>query len=344
MSARVPVARTTPVTTDIKTGLPVLSTTHSGVARLLNWSLGHSLVNVPAFCPGNTIGAGSNGSYFFRVAPKYQAIQRAWAFTLRSTSTTAGAVVAIKVPSTAGSATATFTVGNDRETLNSFLVVENRSAQSAAEETVSCNLAVTGKAIEVEQIACWDMPRPQLAVGGDDGGVDLSTVAYRERIYDGTGQSIGGIVDSTIAALAACRRVLMQWALPATVSEALAITGTSYANALPGTSIVLARKLYRSSTTGTLSAKVYARTADTTDIADVRITTTSGASAVINIPTGSHAAFAWHGAPLTFAVDCEDLGEADGLPGGDWDELTVEAKVTAGGDILYLASISIWEA
>ena len=346
MAAIVTVAHPGPVTvTAIKSGLPVLGTTHSGIARLTNWAQGRGMVNIPAYSPGNTIAAAANGSYFFRVTPRYQAIQRVWAFTLRSTSTTIDTTVAIKVPYNAGSALATVVAGDDRDTLSTYIVVEDRASQSATEEEISCNLAVTGAGCVVESITCWDMPRAELAINANDDGVDLQTVAYRTPIREGTAESLGGEADAVVAALAACRRVLMQWALPATTSEARSITGTSYGNALGGgTSIILARKLYRSSTTGTLSAKVYAKTADTSDIADVRFTTTSGASATINIPAASHGNFAWFGAPLTFTADCEDLTVSDGRRSTRWDELTVEAKVTAGGDILYLASISVWEA
>lgn len=343
MSAIVPVSRVAPTVTEVKTGNAVLSTTVAGVGRLINWALGHSMVVVPAYCPGNTIVSGSSGVYNYRILPKYQAIQRCWCFTLNSTDGTAGAIVTITI----GGVSSTFVVGSDADELNSFVVVENRSAQSATEETIAVTIAVSGKGAIVMQIGAWDMPRPALAIGGSDNGVDTETLAHRERIYDGTGRSIGGLVDGTIAALAACRRVLMQWALPATTSEALSVTDTSYANIFTGTTgttIVLARKLYRASTTGTLTAKVYARTADTSDIGDVRFTTSSGGSGTINIPTGSHAAFAWHGAPLTFDADCEDLSETDGLPSSTFDTLTIEAKVTAAGDELYLASVSVWEA
>lgn len=343
MAAIVPVSRVVPTVGEIKSGLGVLATTHGTIGRLLNWCHGRGMVNVPAYCPGNTITAGNSGDYFFRVGPRYQAIERVWCFTVRSTDADADALVTVTVPATGG-ATGTFVAGRDRETISSYMLIVPRSAQSAANETLSCRIAVSGKGAIVEQIASWDLPRAALDVGGSDGGVDVETLVYRERIYDGTGQSIGGLVDGTIAALAACRRVLFQYALPATTSEAINVTATAYGAVIPATTIVLARKLYQSSTTGTVTAQVYARTADASDIADVRFTTTSGASAVINIPINSNAAFAWHGAPLTFAVDCEDLGTADGLQGGVFDELTVEAKVTAAGDRLYLASASGWEA
>lgn len=343
MAATVSLARTQPTAAVISTGHTVLSTTMTGVAALLNWAQGSGMVAAPAFCPGNTIASAETKSYLFWFTPRYQAIQRVWAITCRCTDAAANATVTI----TAGGSSRVFTAGSNRESLDSVLLIEDLSAQSGTAAAVTLTIAAAGKAVIVEQIAAWDMPRPALAIGGDDGGVDLASVAARERIYEGTGLSVGGISDASIAALAACRRVLMQHALPATTADALQVTGTAYANVFTsttGTTMVLARKLYRADTTGTLSAKVYAKTADTSDIADVRFTTTSGASAVINIPTGSHAAFAWHGAPLTFTADCEDLGTTDGLPGGAWDAMTVEAKVTAGGDILYLASISVWEA
>lgn len=330
---------------EVRSGQAVLGTTHTGVARLTNWAMGRGMCNIPVYSPGNTIAAAANGSYFFRVAPRYQAIQRVWCFTLRSTSTSVNSTVAIKVPSSAGSTTATVIAGGDRDALGSFVVPEARASQSATEEIISCNLAVTGNACVVESISCWDMPRAELALDVNDDGVDLLTTSYRQPIYDGTCASIGGEADAVVAALATCRRVLMQWALPATTTEARSTSSTSYVSALGGgTSIVLARKLYRSSTTGTLSAKIYARTADTSDIGDVRFTTTSGSSQVINIPTGSHANFAWFGAPLTFTADCEDLTVSDGRRSTRWDLLTVEFKVSDASDILYLASISVWEA
>lgn len=343
MSAPVPISRLTANTGEVTSGAAVLSLTHRSVGALTNWAQGRGMVN-PASVPGNTINAGSNASYFLRVKPRYQAIQRVWVFTLRCTSTTDVATVAVKVPYNAGSTTYTARVDISREVVTPFMVIENRSAQSATEEEISCNLAVSGKAVVVEQIAVWDMPRAALALDANDNGADLGTLAPGQRIVEGTGTSVGGVVDGTIAALTASRRVLMQWALPATTTEAIAINGTAYAAALPGTTIVLARKLYRGATTGTLTAEVYARTADTTDIGDVRFTMSSGGTGTINIPTGSHAAFAWHGAPLTFTADCEDLGTADGLQSSTFDTLTIDAKVTAAGDILYLAGISIWEA
>ena len=346
MAAIVPVGHpgALPVTA-IKSGLPVLGTDHSGVCRLIHWATGRGMMVIPAYSPGNTIAAAANGTYNFRVKPRAQSIQRVWAITIRSGSTTRNTTVAVKVPSTAGSTTATVTAGGDRERLSTFLIVEDRAAQNDTEETLSINLAVTVESCVVESIACWDMPRAELALNTTDDGVDLLTTQYRAPIFDGVNKSIGGEADAVVAALATCRRVLMQWALPATTTEARSTSSTSYVSALGGgTSIVLARKLYRSSTTGTLSAKIYARTADTSDIGDVRFTTTSGASATINLPTGSHANFAWFGSPLTFQADCEDLTVSDGRRSTRWDLLTVEFKVTDASDVLYLASISVWEA
>lgn len=343
MSATVPVARPgVPLVTGIKSGLPVLATEHAGAARLMNHAMGRGQV-APCYSPGTTIAAGQDRSFIHWHGPRYQAIQRVWVFSLRSTSTTLNSTVAIRAPFDAADANATVTVSGDRDALNSFMVVENRASQSATAEQVSCNLDVTGNDCVVESIGWWDMPRAQLALDANDDGVDLLGLQYRQAIYDGTNRSVGGEADAVLAALTAVRRVLGEWAVPATVTDALQVTATSY-TALPGSTIVLARKLFRSSTTGTLSARVYAKTDDASDIADVRFTTTSGASAVINIPTNSHAAFAFFGAPLTFQADCTDYDEPDGLRDGDWDELTIEAKVTAGGDKLYLASRGIWEA
>src|SRR5690349_7757949 len=136
MAAIVPFGRPTATSTEVLTGKPVLSTTHTAVAALTNWSNGGGMCVVPAYRPGNTIAAAANETYRFTVGPRYQSIQRVWFVGCLCTNKDLASTITLTV----GSDTVTAAAVGDREMTTTIMLIENRSAQSAATEVLAINI------------------------------------------------------------------------------------------------------------------------------------------------------------------------------------------------------------
>ena len=350
MPAPVPAARPNPVgdagaTTDIQIGRAVRGLTWRNVVLASNWALGRGAQVVPWHSPYLAVASAANITLRYKCKTRYAAVRRRWAFWIRSTATAGVSTVAIEVPS--GGTSQTVYVGDSKHSLRPFFVEENLSAQSSAENELTCKITATSGAIIIEGVSAVEMPRSSLDIGATEGGVSDLTVQPREPIYDGTFKSVGGFVDSVAQAYQAARRAsLFQWASndSTTAGEAIAISSITptYTNVFPLPLPLLGRKRQRTDVVKEASARVYARMSAAGPTGTVRFTMVSGDTASITGITGT--SYAWY--PTTnaaaFDVDCTDMTVSDGRRSARWDDCTIDATVSAAATV-YIASVSIWE-
>ncbi len=284
-----------------------------------------------------------------------QTVALAWVVSLRSRDAARATDVTITAPT--GTGTAQTVIAATVDALP-FIYIEPRASQSSAETEVTIRLAVGAvAACDVMSISCFAISRGQLAQSSTDHGIDDYSVSPRQPIFDGgsgTGRSLGEALRVTQTAITTARRVgLFQLGLPDNSGDAIQLVSAVYLALYTGGVQCLARKLYTSSTTGTVSCKALAWASSTAGggtYATMRVNTTSGGTGVTTLALGTSGARltttpTWYpNNAATFSVACEDLTTSDGLRGAAWDEVTFDALVNAGPATVYIATISGWEA
>jgi hypothetical protein len=332
MSAPLVTKRPEPSEQPLKTGAPVSTTTWAQLATLANWSRAKGACLVPWTMPLRTIGPGNNDTFRFRVKTRSSAVQRVWQVTMAAQKSTPAGVT-IKAPGATGAAYDLFVAkSDDGATKTTVTYVETLAAQTATEQEITINVAVTGDELMVEAICCYEQDRPSLDLASPDVGIFVPTVGTDQPIYDQTFRSVGGVMD-TLAALDARRVGIYHWTQGDSVAALTSsATPAPLTNAVP----VLTRKDIRTSTTGNLKWSVYAKVTGGTGT--VTLTTTSGVNDSHSVTSGS---FAWTAA-RTVAPACEDMSAVDGRRGGAWDYATINISCS-GGFSLTVQSISIWE-
>lgn len=352
MSARVSMLPANPTRSLILDGYPVASSPLLDMAALLNHVQGMGAQVIPCYSPGQAITAGNTATFRFRSVPRYQTIQRVWTVGVRSSHATSAAGVQLAAP-TGGSFTAYPSRGPvPRGAVTPLIYVETVSAQAAAEAELSLDVKATDVDMVVDSLGCWEMPRTALAIGGSEAGQDLELVRPGSAIMVGTGQHVGGLAAAMASARTTARRSgLVQWSIDGTITSAVAFTAGVYTSLWLLPQLILARKLYRTSTTGTVSARVWGWMSDATTACNIQFNTTSGGTGVYITSVPAAAASQtpqwWPvtgGAPGSFAVDCEDLTIADGRRSARYDDVQAQVKITSGAGKFYVSAVSVFEA
>jgi hypothetical protein len=308
--------------------------------------MGHGAELIPFFCPNTAISASGSLEFKWRVEPRYQQVQRVWVIGCVASARSASFTI---TPSVSG-ATTTHLASFAFETTSPAIIVEDVSSQSSSEAEIGFTITATD-ALTVRSIGCWEVPRHALATTASDGGVDPDTVLPREPIYDTTGKSYGGVLESVITARTAARRcgvLQLSWGKSTTAGHSLQTASTSFVQPLRGSMSQLARLLYRTASAGTTREhywRVLARSAAAgAGASECKITMTNGDTSTISFtPTTT---WTWYpstaGAAASFDVDVEDLTADDGRRSTRWDDTTFEYKIASG--TLHIASISVWES
>lgn len=309
-------------------------------ARLNNWIAGRGSMDVPAHAPGVTIASAGSSTFTYRLKPRYQTTRYAFSVLLTSAAATNCDV-------TVGGTTRVVRVQERRNALPETLYID-RSSQSDTEASLSITIApsASGDDVNVECISIEALPRSVLATGAahDDLGADRLDFFHRQAI-DTT-----NIADQGLARLNdlrdSARRVGIYQHSFGTDSP-FSTSSTTFVDVFDEDHEELGRYLYNGDTTRTHSWRVlaYADVAGTKG--EVRITNTSGASTVIDVPLSTTSA-TWlpvtGGSPDTFTCDCEDNTAANGRRRSGGDMHAIQARVTSASGTIYIESISIWEA
>lgn len=335
---------------EILNGVPVSSRAWQNMAHLANYCAGRGSSQIPAYYPGNTITAGSSGTYRYRFAGTQNTLSRVWFVRVRSASSTQDTEITITVDSQ--TAVGIFDDARDQRALT---LVETITTP-ADTGTMSLQIDVTSGVANaiVESIACYDIPRTELELGASpaDNAVHTDSVRAGAPIYDedaaGSGgtRSVQGLIDAYPFYASTTdnpypHRNQWQWAVP--VADAIAETSGTYTTISHMNLQYLVKKrqviesvnratFYAYAKVDSGSANVKFRSQGAIDLVALTITSTTGA---------------WVSSEYT-SFACEDLAEDDGRadisgsPG--WTGIEVQARVTTATQVDIEALALVQEA
>lgn len=335
MTASVPAIRHGVDLSGLVAGRTVRAHSWRSLAHLQNWVLGHGCHVVPAYVPDVSLSASTTYTFRYYFKPHYQATSRLWTFMGETTSYVS------RVTLTGDGAAATVTASPNRLSLvPQWYVDQVTQSQTGGEWTLQ--VQPLDYAVRVYQLGCVDLPRLVLSTSGNDNGLDLARFTPGRPIDMNAVQNLQDVTANIT--YYARRASYLQWAVPDTTAFARSDTNTSWGTAryvLGGTAAVYApthaRKRYSSSTTATLSARIYCWEPGGGTI-NARLVTASGntgASVAVTSATG-----AWSD-EMTVTIDCEDLSVSDGRRGSAWEGVDVQIYTTSG--TWYCSSLSAWE-
>lgn len=335
MARLVPIRRPEPDDGLILTAQPVSSLTWQALASLSNWCRGKGAQLVPSCFPERAITAGTTETFRFRVKTRNTAIQRVWCIVTR-TNTITTVQAEFQAPAVTGAVVKTI-VSTSLDNRVPIVYVENVAAKATSETEITLSIKAIDHNILVDSITCYEQDRPVLNGDATDYGIDTTTTAVRQPIFDASYQSIGGVFDGL--ANADARRVgLFHWSVGG--STLVTRSSATPANIFILDSPILTRKLYTGAVTGTVKWAIYAYLSGA-GTGTVTASTTSGASNTITI---TNTAAAWS-TPQTFAVDCDDMASADGRQTAGtprWDMLNFKFAGNGTRSIIVQA-ISVWD-
>jgi hypothetical protein len=178
MSARVPMIAPRISTVPVQTSKPLsASMTWQQIGAIANYCAGHGGTLIPSYHPGNTITAGSSGSYSYYVFPTHAIITRMWIVRAHSADPNVDAEVTI----TAGGYSTTQVVPSHKAQAYPLVLFQHLEARYYGEippdtPVVSIpgnlppdNIAIVINAeladIVVDRIACYEVPRDAMTLG-----------------------------------------------------------------------------------------------------------------------------------------------------------------------------------
>jgi hypothetical protein len=337
MTATVPERVWYPERSGVLVGDPVRGPHWSSIAPALNHLLGRGGTLIPWTSLNESLLKSATHTYRFTIWPRYQATHRVWLVSAVGSSAISGSQLTFTDPSGDSSS---FVVGEDESWVRSpHLHVEEIAARTSSETQVLVTISNATSPSENATtlgIACFEIPRPELAVDANDYGIDLATIGGGLSIYEDQGKSLGGVGQAISHAVAATRRRgLFHFARRAGGGN-LAFSGGAYAELLSFRPTFLDRFLYASNTVQTVPVRIYTRSgAGTTG--NVRLTMANGDTLTFAITAADSGT--WRTGSID--VHAEDLSTADGRRSTTWDTCTVEGQRTAGANSLYLESMSI---
>ena len=323
--------------TQIQNGAPVRGITWAAVARAINYANGSARTLIPHHSSWGVVDDESDtwGPVKFKVFPSYQATHRLWVATVEPVTQVDPPPTVIEFTDPSGGVATWRTSGTAGPAApRTFEHVETVTSRTTAETELSVSVALTGDTDGWISLACFELPRPQLAIDANDLGLELGSFQGGHWIYDATGRSLGALPEALAGALSRGRRTLFQWAVPATNAGAFQTSSTSYVDVCGDFyPEVLERFLYSGETAPTCTARVLAWVSGGTG--DVSITTGAGSvSTSVSATTPT-----WH--TLSPAVNAEDMSTADGRRGGSADTVRVQARKNTSGTI-YVASVGLF--
>lgn len=321
----------------IEAAATVRAPTWQDAAQAINYVRARGGVLIPAMQLNYTVTAGTSATFRFRIAPGTLSKAACWLIALKSASSVAQ-IASVQVPSGATSinqiAPTLYAVGSTGIYYDTAI---SGTSYAERELTFVVTAPVAG-AVIVSWAACYEAPRPFLALNATENGVDLQSILPAQPILDDTGRSYGEIGRAVSDALAndSRRCGFFHWFSPTGLSS----TSTSYTSPIRSFPI-LNRKLFYAETQRNMRFRVYASA--TTNTGNVRLTSSKGGTSTVTISVG---AAAWYpaiaGAAATLSVDSEDLSTADGLQGGTYNTVTPEIKINTAGTIT-LYGLSVFE-
>ena len=342
MTARVPVTFANPSRLGIASGKPVRGAHMVGVGDALNYLLGRGTVLLPATHPeGSSIAAAATATYHVELWEKEQAKYRIW--YLRP----------IVSPSTGGWAQGTFTDPSGGQLVFDILetdaehrvistgifhvetITTRANGPTPVTVTLANDAASTGD-IVLQSLACYELPRTELALDATDLGVDTDTMRADLPIFDAPYLSIGGLSRTIASAQAYDARVLFAYIRKA--GNGIEYKSGTQAAIFDEGPVIQPSHQYRGETVRKVYALVYAY-CDVGTAGTIKFLAASGDSVTINIvaTTGT-----WVSGE--FDVYAEDLSTADGRRSSTTEIVTILAQRTSGAGSIYIETIQLAES
>lgn len=319
----------------IQSGAPVRGITWGAVARAVNFLNGSPRALIPHCSPNVTLAVADGvQTLSFRVFPSYQATHRLWLAVLEPTAQDEAIGTEFEFTDPSGGTATWRCIGTAGPFApKAFRHVETVSSRTTSETTLAPTFESIAGTHVLGRLACFELPRPELAVDANDLGLELGSFRARHWIYDATGRSLGGLPEALAGALSRGRRHMFQWARPATAALAFSTTSTSYTSVLTYTPELLERYLYNGDTTPTIEVRVLAWVTGGTG--DVAVTMANGDLNAVAISATTPTWTSITG----LNVRAEDLSASDGRRTSA-DLATIQARKNTSGTI-YVAGIGI---
>lgn len=303
-----------------------------GWALACNSLLGRGGTLIPHARCFTEIDQNATTTLHFVVSPRYAARRRVWAMTYGVTTAFAPCLIRFTDPS-GGTSDATISAA-------SSATVTHYHTEDVADVTAT-NLAPTWTEVsdvgapKLLTVACFEMPRPEIAQDALEYGVNVDSFGQGRSVYTTTGVGPGALVTSVSQAWdLAPRNGLFHWARGQV--DFLSMSSGSWTPVFAGSPILRGRKATTTSTTKTVNAQVRVSSgAGTTGT--VRMTMASGA--VVTFAISSAMAEAWVDNEID--IDCDDLSTADGRRSSRLDTCLFEWQRTGGANSINLHGISI---
>lgn len=301
-------------------------------AMALNWLLGRGGTLIPWTRIGadNSVPIGGTRTLRFTIYPRYQATHRMWLVTGGASAPSS----AVFTDPSGGTSTLTFSsdtsISSGEDQLAPRVHVETITSRVDVATHVEVDFAVPGSALDavkVVAIACFELPRTALELGGPDLGINQGSLVGGRPILADDGVSLGGVAAAIEEAKEIAKRAAhFQYAVFDGGIDG-AVSSGIYSNVFAARMPVLERFLYDGETRATVPVWVYTRSSATSS-GDVLLTMDSGDTCTISVPTND--AGTWRSG--TLLVHVEDLAVADGRRASILDLLHVEARSTGVGD------------
>ena len=348
MSAPVPYKRTYTQINDILISEPVRAQTWRELGMQLHWLRAHGMQIIPCHAPQVSIASTATPeSLFYKVKPQGLAIARVWVFQFRQEEwTDAGVPAELKITLPTGGTSTIYPPVRTGIGGTGTILQEVLSSKSSAETDLELKFErISGtENVTIESVTCYELPRAVLALDGTDLGVDFETLRPNASIFDSTNRGLGAVAENLTDAVSWPRRMLWQQSFPLIDSDpGGAGNPTAWVDLFTLPVPILPRRVAVGDTTFTVTWNIRLVVAGAGDTYEARITT--GNNADTNTLTfAGITTEAWGVSNGTVALDCEDVGTADGVPSGGLETVQIAVRRTAGTGKVSVRSVACWEA
>lgn len=317
-------------------GVPVRASTWLSVARLAHWVAGRGTVLVPQHAVGLSLPGGSVSTTLrYRAPQSGRAVARVAVVEVAAGTATgpSGSVLVQLDGGTVGAGSPNAIALDSPGGVMTLVSIDSSVTRSTSVADMTLVVTATsGKAdsIEVRSVAIYELPRAALESASPDLGVGLDALFPRRTI----GETLVDVA-ALVADLPQRRGTLA--AHHSTYGEA--VSSGSWTSILAAPIPILPR--WSSTGERAVTLQVRALVAGG-GLAEVRLVTgiASKTSAALTVTSASEA---WAAGTVTVDARCEDPSTIDGLPGGAWETIDVQARVTTATSVVVYG-YSIYEA
>lgn len=312
---------------NVASSIAVRSQTWGDTAQVLNMARGFGSVLVSPHFIGESIPTQTTYTYRYRATPTLTDSILVWIVNCYSAAPsvqftpTYSTAVQIGVPGTFGQLP--------------VYILDSVTAQPLIDTQYTLTITTgSGSTCTVQSIALVEMPRTALA--STEGGVDTNTLRIGDPIYDTAGASYSAIGASVGTVMTAARRVSQaSWFRVNPFVRTL----TTFSSWFTTSHAVLNRRILSTAATRTLTVRAYAQAL--VHPGEIRFDSSKTSNpSTLAVAVGAPA---WTAIGQVF-VDCEEAATVNGLRGGTFDTMVVDARTTAVGGTINVYGISVWES